>query len=384
MRDNRKESLSVNKYRAISGILIKATLFFIVLNLLFALTYPMNAIGKVSIYNSLVPGRLRLPYGETPNLSYNVSLYNLEAMFNSQKIAGQPKNSDEFRVVVIGDSSTWGFLLQPSETLSSALNKQGLINNAHQDITFYNLGYPVMSLTKDLLILSNAIQYQPDLIIWLVTLESFPLEKQLFPPLIQNNPAPVRKLIQEYNLNLDPNSSAFNQLSFFDKTMVGSRKPLADLVRYQLYGIMWAATGIDQFIPEKYTPKKEDLQANPNFHNFEPPILYKSDLALDVLEAGFRLSGETPILLVNEPMFISQGKNSDIRYNFYYPKWAYDDYRTMLQQISNQNNWNYLDLWDTISGDEFTNSAVHLSPTGTIHLSEQLTATILQIANQSH
>jgi len=41
----------------------------------------------------------------------------------------------------------------------------------------YNLGYPTMSLTKDLLILSRALHYQPDLIIWLVTLESFPASK---------------------------------------------------------------------------------------------------------------------------------------------------------------------------------------------------------------
>ncbi len=51
-------------------------------------------------------------------------------------------------------------------------------------VRFYNLGYPVMSLAKDLLLLSYAQSYQPDLIVWLVTLESFPYDKQLFPPLV--------------------------------------------------------------------------------------------------------------------------------------------------------------------------------------------------------
>ena len=384
MRTKNKESTSLDKYLSTSGILIKAALIFIVLNLLFAIAYPMGSLGKITIYNSMVPGRLRLPYGENPNLSYNISLYNLEAMFKSHEISGDTKSDNEFRVLLIGDSATWGFLLKPEETLSAALNKKGLINNADQKIIFYNLGYPVMSLTKDLLVLSNVMQYQPDLIIWLVTLESFPLDKQLFPPLIQNNPAPVRKLIEEYNLNLDENSSSFNRPSFYDKTILGARKPLADMVRFQLYGIMWAATGIDQYIPETYTPKKDDLLADPNFHNFEPPFLNENDLALDVLDAGFALSGETTILLVNEPMFISLGENSDIRYNYYYPKWAYDDYRTILQRRSDQHKWNYLDLWDTIPGEEFTNSAVHLSSTGTILLSEQLTQTILDLANQSH
>ena len=310
MRTENKEFISLDRYLSTSGILIKAALIFIILNLLFAISYPMGSLGKITIYNSVVPGRLRLPYGENPNLSYNISLYNLEAMFKSHKISESTKSDNEFRVLLIGDSATWGFLLKPEETLSAALNKKELLNNADQKIIFYNLGYPVMSLTKDLLVLSNVMQFQPDLIIWLVTLESFPMDKQLFPPLIQNNPAPVRKLIEEYDLNLDEQSSSFNSLSFYDKTILGARKPLADMVRFQLYGIMWAATGIDQYIPDTFTSKKENLQADPNFHNFEPPSLHENDLALDVLDAGFSLSGEFTILLVNEPMFISHGENS--------------------------------------------------------------------------
>ena len=35
----------------------------------------------------------------------------------------------------------------------------------------YNLGYPVMSLTKDLLLLELAHSYTPNLVVWCVTLE---------------------------------------------------------------------------------------------------------------------------------------------------------------------------------------------------------------------
>ena len=38
------------------------------------------------------------------------------------------------------------------------------------------------------------------------------------------------------------------------------------------------------------------------------------------------------MLLVNEPMLISNGANSEIRYNFFYPRWAYDEYRSMLAE----------------------------------------------------
>ncbi len=82
----------------------------------------------------------------------------------------------------------------------------------------YNLGYPVMSLSKDLLILSQAMRYEPDLIIWLVTLESFPYDKQLFPPLIQNNPERMRRLITDYDLNLDADDPNFHQPGLFERT----------------------------------------------------------------------------------------------------------------------------------------------------------------------
>ena len=380
---NGKNNRTGSSFSSIGKILLIALVLFILINLLFAITYPMNLLGRISLYNFIVPGRTRLPYGEEPTKSYNISLYNLDAMFSSHEIARRTKKADEFRVILIGDSSTWGFLLQPDETLSSVLNMENLTANGKK-IHFYNFGYPVMSLTKDLLILSRAMSYEPDLILWLITLESFPKDKQLFPPLIQNNPSAVKTLINTYNLDLDPNSPSFENLSFYQKTIVGARKPLADLVRFQIYGIMWGATEIDQYIPETYEPKKEDLPRDDRFHNLEPPGLDENDLAFDVLQAGVAASNNTPILIINEPIFISHGENSDIRYNFYYPKWAYDDYRTLLKQNSELYSWNLLDLWNTISGTEFTNSAVHLSPLGTKQLSKMLIPEILSIVHQSY
>jgi len=75
---------------------------------------------------------------------------------------------------------------------------------------------------------------------------------------------------------------------------------------------------------------------------------------------------------VNEPILISRGENSDIRYNFFYPRWAYDDYRQALQAKAIANGWNYLDLWDLVPESEFTNSAIHLTPAGEQLLAERI------------
>ncbi len=85
-------------------------------------------------------------------------------------IAAGPKPADEYRVLVIGDSSTWGILLRPEQTLAGQLEKAGL-TLCGKTVRVYNLGYPTISLTKDLMVLDYAMRYQPDLIIWPMTLQ---------------------------------------------------------------------------------------------------------------------------------------------------------------------------------------------------------------------
>ena len=369
--------LTPNRWIFAVRVVLKALVLFLLLNLLFALMYPLPGLGKISAYNLLFPGRQRLPYGDNPSKGYNLSLYNLEAMFASHELEGGSKPSDEFRVVVIGDSASWGFLLEPDQTLAGYINAAGATLPDGRRVRAYNLGYPVMSLAKDLLILERVMQYEPDMIVWPLTLESMPYDKQLFPPLLQNNPQAVRKLIKTHNLSLDPNAAELEQPSWWERTIVGGRRQLADLLRLQLYGFMWAATGIDQDIPETYTLRQEDLEADTKFHDLQPPHLQASDLALDILSAGVELAGDIPVILINEPMFISQGKNSDIRYNFYYPRWAYDDYRKIMAEESQRRGWWYLDLWDAVPGSEFTNSAVHMTPAGTQLFAEQVLQAIV-------
>lgn len=358
----------------------KSLVLLLLFNFVFALAYPLDELGSLSTYNKILPGRQRLPYGENPTKAYNLSLYNLPAMFASHEIAGQTKSSEEYRVIFIGDSSTWGFLLPPSQTVPSIINQADQRLADGRRIRSYNLGYPVMSVTKDLLILSEVMRYQPDLIVWPVTLESFPLDKQLFPPLLQNNAEKVKNLIHQHGLNLNPDSPELIQPGFWQRTILGSRRDLADLVWLQLFGVMWAATGIDQDIPEAYTPRMEDLPDEQVFHGLTPPDLQSSALAFDVLQAGKKIAGDIPILLVNEPMYISQGKNSDIRYNFYYPRWAYDDYRPLLQTFCSSQGIDYLDLWDAIPAQEFTNSAVHLTLNGNQQYAQILLKQISEIA----
>ncbi len=361
-------------------VLFKAGALFLLANLLFALLQPLEGLGSLSLYNRLLPGRPRLPYGEVPAESYNLSLNNIPAMMASHIVA-RPKAEDEFRVLIIGDSGIWGWLLENEETLAGQINAGDYRTADGRRLVAYNLGYPIMALSKDLLLLDAAMASDPDLILWPVTLQSFPRDKQLTPPLVQENPERLQALIDAYGLQLEPGDDRPAGPSFIDRSIVGQRRALADLLRLQIYGFSWAATGVDQAIPAEISLRASDFETDLSWGDIQEPVALDDDLlAFDVLDAGLALSGDIPLLFVNEPIFISQGENSDLRYNAWYPRWAYDRYRQLLAERVGQAGWYYLDLWDRIPPAEFTDSPVHLTQAGTRQFADLLLPAILELA----
>jgi len=364
----------------LTRVLVKGLLLFAAANLVWAALVPLgaqSALGRISLYNRLFPGRERFPFGENSEASYNLSLYNLDAMFAAHQIS-QPKPAGELRVVFIGDSSVWGTLLENDQTLAGQVNALGLTCGG-QRLRAYNLGYPTISLAKDWMILRRALAYEPDLIVWATTLEAFPLDKQLASPLAANNLAEFASL--DVSLPPAPADTAAAP-GLLRNTIIGQRRPLADLLRLQAYGVMWAATGIDQEIPDSFTPAAVDLDADASFHGWLPEGgLPQDGLAFDVLAAGMQLAAGAgvPVLLVNEPMLISTGANSDVRYNFFYPRWAYDAWRAELTARAEENGWRLLDLWDLLPAAEYTNSAIHLTPQGEAALAARIAPALTQI-----
>jgi hypothetical protein len=347
----------------IGRVVIKALVLFVILNGLFALFNPLSFIGEhLTLYHTLVKPRLRLPYGENP-ASYNLSLDNLDAMFASHALASNP-DSDEFRLLVIGDSGVWGLLLRPEETLTEQLNALNLTTPDGRRIVAYNVAHPILSATKDLMLLDYAMRYQPDGVLWLVTLDALYQPDQLRPPLAQNNASRIVDLIETYHLNLDQTPLS-PEPTFLERTIVGQRRPLSDWLRLQMFGLMWQNTGIDQ-VYEPYTPTANDLTDSPTWQGLHEGDDLAQALALDVIDAGYQRAGEAgiPLWVVNEPIMIADGANHDIRYNAWYPRWAYDEYRAILSERADANGWAYVDLWDGVPNDQFTDSPVHLSPEG--------------------
>ena len=365
-------------------VILKAAVLFIGFNAMFVLLTPMQWINQATLYNTVFPGRERLAYSDNPKDAYNISLGSLDAMFASHVISNETR-SDVVRVAMIGDSSVWGVLLDNDETLSSCLNAMDLRTDDGHRIEVYNLGYPVLSVLKDVLILDQALDHDIDAVVWLTTLQALFETEQLRHPILSDNADVARDFIERYNLDL--NAEQLPQQTLWYQTIIGQRRVLSDWLRYQIYGLGWWMTGEDYASAGYLGAPVRNLPASENVLN-QPQIevgnlIEQNVLAWDVMQAGFDLVDEhgVPMLLVNEPIFRSDGLNSDIRYNEYYPRWAYDAYRQHLEQLAAGNNWPYLDLWNFVPAESFTDTPFHYEAGVVCDVAAQMVPDLLALIN---
>ena len=110
------------------------------------------------------------------------------------------------------------------------------------------------------MIIDKSLTFEPDMIIWLTTLEAFPYINQVETPILQGNPVYINQLIEKYDLNNFEKREVRNS----DFTIINQRRNIADRINLQRLGFLWDATGIDQHYPEKYNKAQR---------NFEEPKL---------------------------------------------------------------------------------------------------------------
>lgn len=370
---------SVNPFR----LAVKALTLFVLMEWLFAVYSP--PVGKLSIFNRLVPGRLRFNAernSDDPSSAGILVFDDLDAMFASHVISNGPKPADEYRIVLLGDSAVWGFEIPPQDILSEQINRLGFQTCDGRRVKAYNLAYPLPSNTRDLVTLEKALEFQPDLAVWLVTLKTFETttaEKNLLIPQSER----VLGLIERYRIKVDA-QRFLRPPSFWDKTISGSSVRIKKIALEQLYGLLWAATGFDVRVPDPAAapPLSEDVEAAPAYKDFATPDqqAFINQLDFTPVAVAQKIAGSTPVLIVNEPIFRARGENSEARYNKYYPRWAYDTYRQALSDWILQNGLPYLDLWSAIPNNDFTGSPLHLNPAGEQALAQDLAPKVLAIA----
>jgi hypothetical protein len=357
-------------------VLVKAIFLFVVFNVVFGLLNP--PVGKITLYNYVVPGRLRFPYEQEPAyyfIGFNAPVYeDFDAMFGAH-ILSTPKTADEFRVFLLGDSATWGIAVQASDMLSEQINRLDIQTCDGRKVRAYNLAYPFSSLTRDLLILDKAMDYEPDMVLWLITLSTLErktVETQFVVPHWQR----YLRLANIYELKSSHFSQPIQEPSLWEKTIIGQRKRLKNILLTQALGILWAATGIDNHegLQPEGPPPNADVDNSLDYGGQLPGESSSTfeSLMLEVLSAGIDLAGKVPVIVVNEPIFVANGANHLRRYNEFYPRWVYDDYRQFMSEWMKLREYQWLDYWNVLPPEDFADQHFHRRISGEKRFAELL------------
>ena len=346
----------VNPWR----VLAKGVILFLAAEFIFYAIHP--DLSRLNVYNTPALKRQRFPFNTHVPDDTALDAGDLGAMFASH-IVSEPKAPDEYRVFILGDSTVWGASLPVNQTLPAQLNQLKL-TCGNKNVRFYNLSYPNPSATKDLMILDEAMRYQPDSIIWVMTLFTVMPSVRTNHWVIELNPDELYQLNVRFHFlpKKYPSTTPWNEFN--------SRQfALYRILRYQLFAAVTTAIGVDQMMyPDQ--PQVIPLTRNLNFDGMIPPAIKPKQLSLDEIGIGYQIANGVPLLLINEPLLIEQNvPNSDVQYNGYYPRWVYDQYRQQLSEAAAKNNWNFLDLWNIFPPSYF-NTPLHLNPYGETQLAK--------------
>jgi hypothetical protein len=348
-------------------VLIKAVLLFAVLDA--TLVWLLPSLEPPSLYAALNLKRERFPLSTVSPVDNALDVGNLDAMFAAHAVS-DPKQAGELRVLVLGDSASWGIGLEPDQVTPGQLNSIHLKCGA-KDVRVYNLSFPRSSATKDLMILSKAMAYQPDMIVWFVTWYTLMPKTRIDHFLVTQNPV----LFYELGHRFDFLPRGYEAPSWWD-TIVARNRALFRAMRFQMYLPIQLATGQDQIpgVPEELP---DTLSSDVTFEGLKPPTLSRQRVSLDQVHDFYELADGVPVLIVNEPIQIVSGvPNSDVRYNSYYPRWVYDQYREFLGREATASHWNYLDLWNAFPASYFTGTPLHMNPDGQRLLAETIAPSI--------
>jgi len=227
--------------RDVAALLLRTALFFVAANVVFAAVDPMPQLSRASLYNRVFPGRDRLPFLGVEGV-FSPTTHDIDAMFASHKIA-VPPTADEFRVVLVGDSTVRGAGMHATETYAGRLDAARLRAPDGRRMRFYSLGNVNSSVLRDALVIEKALQFEPDLILWFVVMQTLNDKNLLGQELVRSNHAAVQRFADRHAVQIDGLSAPPE--TWFDRTIVGRRHRLKQIIALQLSGVMWTISGLE-------------------------------------------------------------------------------------------------------------------------------------------
>lgn len=372
MVEMQTERQSIKGWAFMLRVSLKAVLLFALCNTIYALIQPLDTLAQITLYRGVFPLQPRITLSEDADRLFEGGIYNIPAMMLRHSITA-PKPEGEFRIIMLGDSATRGLGQTVEQTYAGRINAMNLQTADGRQTVIYNLGLRSNSVLKDVLLLDYVLDTDPDMVIWMMSLDGLHQGFALSHPFLERNPERLRDYIRRENLDLPLPP----ETSFLARTILGQRRDLAELLQLQTYGFSLAATTL----PERHVPPNDldNFARDETWQDITPPYILTEDvLLLDVIEA---VQQHVPVLLVNQPIYRSSGVNGDVRYNLTYPRWVYDQYRALMQDYTTAQGWDYVDLWDVVPPELFTDSAYHMRSSAAEYVADGIAAALRPLLN---
>jgi hypothetical protein len=305
-------------------VILKALVLFVGFNLLLTL-FPNPS---YFVFRQLLPKLNKFPiyavyYDSQAKHGFGAqNVFDLNVLFNTHLISYEKKPANQYRIVFIGDSTV------RDGTIYLMVDQQGC---GGKILHAYDLGYYGASATKDLMILQEAMNYSPDLIVWSVTDRTLSNEPKDF---ATANFADLIELTHTYSLSIPLDQSLNRSSSFFsggDKIRLQTRLVLN-------YAILFPAIRNPQRMIQTAT---NDIKTN---NSADQETLPPSGTYLfSALTAAPKIAGGIPFLLINQPRPSEVVAQAD-----------YMQYRQELLSLTSEQHWIFLDLWNLVPDEDFT------------------------------
>lgn len=370
-------------------ILRQTLIFFFVVNVLYVIAQPLNILDKVNVYNHLVPGRTRFSNYQKNAASLNpVSITRYDELFATHEISAAPKTPAEYRVIILGDSSIWGFGLGADDTLSACINRRDAHLSDGRRIRAFNLGYPRPNVFRDLIFLKRSLDaYHVEQVVWFVSGIGMYRPRLLDHVDVMHNATDVYNLLDQFPI-LVPKGVRLpdRQPSLLDRTLFAQRQDLSSWIKDQFYGFVWMQSRQDNVpFSMRYNPVKVDelgdifdvvAEGQPYIHADQ---LREDDFLFDVLNIGQQIATKKgiPLSFRLQPMWSATPGTTMQRYNVYYPFWYIDRLKADLNAQSVANHWDYADWSNKLDKRFFTDSPFHFNPEGACYYAD-LTIQLIQ------
>jgi len=374
--------------RQLMRIMIKAIVLLLICDVLQIGLNVASTVERWSIYQSFTPPTARLGLA---NQIGDPIWWRLDALLDAHEIA-QPKAPDEYRVIFLGDSATFCLYCRSTEAIPQLFTELGATIDGKR-VRAYNLAYPGSDWLKDILILKHALKYQPDAIVWLVTAKGSgdqPLPQEPDAHLITRlNADELPSLARQYNLDSWETRRYADADAWYQRSIWihGGRYRdwLVLIARSIGNALIYPGKDLTQeyLLPGEPVATKP-IQAVAEINSSLPGYDRFPNRQWDLLLAGQRMAQEAgiPLLIVNEPIYVGSGLNSEVNYNSFYERDLFDRFRAVMTDFTQQHNMTYLDLWNRLPPENFSNTSLHYNLEGNRRVAEEVMKALREIAQQ--